>query len=205
MQIGDVAQIKLEGHWGDVDVCLNVFHALNLEAGTEIIDIINLFVGGLITELRALYYSTTFVDAMTGVNLFDPSEAAELYLGLVGSRAGMAEALPSQTAVCTRYFHDNPGIRSAYKRWWNPYEADQSNGVMSAGIVGAYELCSWAPILDLLPTAVYVVVKRIREGVPGNYTYRLPENVGELDYGAVSDFDLNTRLSSQNSRKCLPI
>jgi len=205
MQIGDVAQIKLEGHWGDVDVCLNVFHALNLEAGTEILDLINLFVGGLITEVRALYYSTTFIDSMSGVNLFDPSEEAELYLGLVGSRAGMAEALPSQTAVTTRYFHDNPAIRSAYKRWWNPYEADQSNGVMSAGIVGAYELVSWAPLLDLLPTAVYVVVKRIREGTPGAYTYRLPENISELDYGVMSDFDLNTRLSSQNSRKCLPI
>lgn len=205
MEIGDVAQIKLGGKWGDVDINLNVYHAFNMTADLDLMTLLLTLAGGLVPEVQALYTTAVKIDTLDAINLFDKSEAAELYLGLQGSRVGIMYYLPSQAAVTTRYVHDNPTIRYGYKRHWQIPEIDQDNGILTASAILKYEPVSWAPILDMVPDAAYVIVKRIRTNETPPYEYRLPESVAELDFGTVGDFDLNTRVASQNSRKCPPI
>jgi len=86
-------------------------------------------------------------------------------------------------------------------------EADQSAGLLSIGGLAIFAVRAAlyaAYIGDLLGGAkkfAPVVVKRVRSGTPGNYTYRLPETQLEAVYGYITATVVSAIVTSQDTRK----
>lgn len=141
-------------------------------------------------------------------NLFNPLDAGAAISGVNGAFESLSEAMTSFDAYGMTLMHDNPTIRPGGKRLAGVPESGQVNGVPTPTAIGFLETAAdalAAPITGGLIIAdnimFPVVVKRIREGVDPDFTYRLPETVGELVYGTLLEVLVKLLVTSQVSRK----
>jgi len=150
--------------------------------------------------------------ALTGMavkNLFNPSDAFELPLSVIGGRttAGQ-EMLPTFVAGVATLAHSNAAVKKGRKSLSGLFEADQNGGTLTTG--GQTNFGAWASAFLIGVSTIVggarafmpVVVKRIKYTTDeGNEAYRLPELLSELVYGSVVSSVLSLIVSTQNSRK----
>lgn len=150
----------------------------------------------------------------TGVyvrNLFDESESYELPLSRTGTRTVASDPghqMPSFTAVKATMSTSNGLVRKGRKMIAGLLETDQATGLLTLVGMTTFSLYAATMVLDIVNAfipAQYalepVVVKRIREGTQGNYTYRLPTSQIEAVYGSVQSAVISAVVTTQNSRK----
>lgn len=104
---------------------------------------------------------------------------------------------------------DNPAVKNGKKRFAGLNEGQQVDGV----ITESSTITRLGQLADALETPVtvgtviqnnvfiHVIVKRIRSGGPGAYTYRLPDNALEATLSAVIVAAFNALITTQISRK----
>jgi len=148
----------------------------------------------------------------TGVsvkNLFDESDAYELGLSESGTFTGDRDLLPTFNAYGFQLNGDNPAVKNGAKRFAGVWEDYVTDGVITGS--------SLTTPLDALSTALEayvtvgtiimdnvfepVIIKRVRSGTSPNYTYRMPENTGELVRSKIVVALWNAVITSQLSRK----
>lgn len=141
-------------------------------------------------------------------NLFDPSDTYVKSLNVPGTRvSGGAELQPSFLSVICNASTTNGLIRKGRKMFAGLLESDQAAGILSmVGIpVFAIRAAAFAAYIGTLFGGAKkwapVIVKRVREGAPGNYTYRLPENQTEALFGYIAAAVNSAIVSSQDTRK----
>lgn len=158
----------------------------------------------MLTNLPSAY---TAIEIRTR-NLFDPADNYVKPISRAGSRtAGVSELMPSWISVVATLSTDNGLVHKGRKMLYGLFEADQSFGVMAAfGVpffVARAALCllGVSNLFGGFKAFYPVVVKRIREGTPGNYTYRLPTSAVEAVYGNIQSAVISMIVSSQDTRK----
>lgn len=154
-----------------------------------------------------LQVDTLVHETVTCRNLFDDTDQGEAVSGTPGAQTA-GEGITSFMAYGLTLNHDNASIRPGGKRIAGPSENNQAEGVVYGAAVTvlqtfADELAEPLPAGIIIPvdTMFPVVVKRVREGLPGEYTYRLPISQGELIYGTILEVLVKALLTSQVSRK----
>lgn len=141
-------------------------------------------------------------------NLFNPADNYVKPISRAGTRtAGVSELQPSWLAAIATLSTDNGLVRKGRKMLWGMFEADQNFGVIQAFGLPFFAARAALCLLGISnlfggAKAFYpVVVKRIREGTAGNYTYRLPTNAVEAVFGNVQSAVVSTIVTSQDTRK----
>nr|CRY96414.1 hypothetical protein [uncultured prokaryote] len=142
-------------------------------------------------------------------NLFDDTDAGISITGLAGTDAAAeGGSMPAFNAWGLTLNTDNAGIRPGSKRIGGLIEEAQQGGVPTASAITALNAAAdaiGAPIeggLIISDDVMFpVVVKRVREGTEGNYTYRLPETSGEAVVGTIIEVLVRLLVTSQVTRK----
>lgn len=141
-------------------------------------------------------------------NLFDPIDQGTAVAGVNGGRADSPDFLPSFNAWGFTLNHDNASVRPGGKRIAGVAEATQDDGIPNGTGVSSLNVAAAAMAAPITGGLIItddimfpVVVQRVREGAPGSYTYRLPENSGELVFGQVIEALVKLFVTSQISRK----
>jgi len=205
MALDDMYQLTLKGYYQTGNPMMNVFHYMQIYHEGTGPEICQMFVDQPLVAIRALYYSETKFDVLELRGLFQTGDDYDMPLSLTGSRPGIADQLPQHDAMGMRFRHANPNIRSGYKRWWNPTENDNAEGIVVAGTLVFLNDIGNALLTPLkfgvggaINCLEYVIVKRILVS-PG--VYRLPATLAEAAWGQVADFDVAPVITTQNSRK----
>lgn len=162
----------------------------------------------LIPEVLAIASSDYRSDSVDVRNLFDPTDQGQYVDGSLGSGGTTMDSLPVHDAWGLQLKHDYAGMRPGGKRYAGVPESSQVDGIPTSGMITAlnsFGEALAAPIqggLIITDNIMFpVVVKRVRTGSPGAYTYRLPENSGELIVGTIIEVLVRLLVTTQNSRK----
>lgn len=141
-------------------------------------------------------------------NLFDPADQYTLALNRGGTYSMAAtEHMPSFTSGIVTMSTSNGLVRKGRKMLFGLAENMQKDGLFTpAGLVSiairaALTLVSVSNLLGGAKAFNPVVVKRIRSGTPGNYTYRLPASQIEAVFGYVQSAVASAILTTQVTRK----
>jgi len=141
-------------------------------------------------------------------NLFDATDAATAVSGNAGAQTDGGDFLPSFAAWGFQETTDNASVRDGAKRIAGVPEFLQEDGVPVSSAVTALNTLADNLALPITGGLIIdddilypVVVKRVRSGAPGSYTYRLPENSGEAVWGVVLELLVKLFVTSQISRK----
>lgn len=141
-------------------------------------------------------------------NLFDPTDTGIAVSGQIGLQSSVGGTLPGFNAFGLQLNTDNAAVRPGAKRIAGLPESETGDGIPSVAMVAALDDLAdvlAAPItggLIVMDDIMFpVVVQRVRSGTAGNYTYRLPENSGELVLGVVLEILVKLLITSQISRK----
>lgn len=141
-------------------------------------------------------------------NLFDATDQGVAVDGSYGSGGTTMDSLPVFNAWGLQFNTDNAAVRPGAKRIGGIPESQQVDGVPIAGMVTSLNALGdvlAAPItggLIITDDIMFpVVVKRVRTGSPGAYTYRLPETSGEAVVGTIIETLVKLYVTSQISRK----
>jgi len=140
-------------------------------------------------------------------NLFDPGDVYEMPINRAGSRAAATEALPSLNSVKATYATSNGYVNKGRKSFAGLIEGDQNRGLLTLAGLTNFATRTALTTLKLVGAVVAgyafapVIVKRVRSGTPGNYTYRLPVTPAEVIFGYVTSAILSAVTSSQVTRK----
>lgn len=141
-------------------------------------------------------------------NLFNPADMYIMPVNLAGSRSHAGtEYQPSFLAGVVTLATNNGLVQKGRKMLAGLLESDQSAGIFTVlgitfmAVRAAAVLIGISTLLGGQKAFVPVVVKRVREGTPGNYTYRLPTNQIEAIYGEITSAVVSAIVSSQDTRK----
>lgn len=141
-------------------------------------------------------------------NLFNAADAYVMPLNRVTSRtAGVSEQLPSWMSVIATLAGDNPLVKKGRKMMMGIYELDQNFGILQGfgspffAVRAALALAGISNLFGGAKAFEPVIVKRVREGTPGNYTYRLPETQIEAIYANIVSATVSAVVTSQDTRK----
>lgn len=142
-------------------------------------------------------------------NLFNASDAGSVVTAVRGNGGnGTSETMPGFNAAGLQLKTDNPAVRPGAKRIGGLSENAAADGVFSGPVLTALN-----NLADALPVPITggviiaddvffpVVVKRVRSGEAGGYTYRLPESQGATVLGTIVEVLINLVVTSQVSRK----
>lgn len=216
MAVGDIYEVTYTGRLYSQQVSC-VFHYeqdldyVSLEP-TKAHDVLNSWNAQVLPKMLPLMTSDMAQDSIRVRNLFNSTEKAELLLGGTGTYdlgAG-AETLPSFVAVSFSLTGDNAAVAQGQKRIPGISEAAQVDNVL---VTAAGASARWQTFADQLKTPLKshpamlsdiwlpVIVKRVREGLPGAYTYRLPSSQAEKIVSHILVAAFNILLTSQISRK----
>ena len=216
MAVGDIYELTLTGKLQGQDV-VNVFHYEGTVAyvstnPTPSHDVAQLFTNQVMPKLRKVVSrDVTYTDI--GVrNLFNASDAADTLISLSGLLGTVSDAntLPPFNSITFGLKGDNPAVRAGSKRLPGVVETYSEDGIVSADPTFVGDLNAlgtqftaylYSEPLLLSPLYVPVVVKRVRGGISGSYTYRMPATPAEkvVSRILVAAFDL--LVTSQLSRK----
>lgn len=184
---------------------LNVYFFTSFDAAATAEDLTLAFNNDVLNLIKICQAAAVSHTTITARNLGDPADYYERALtGAVGGYAG--ESLSAFTAYPFTLRAATRAVRPGSKRIGGVPEAANlsTNGV----ITDATLLTALNNVRTAMATVVNaagpdyqpVIVKRVRSGAPGSYTYRLPTTDAEAEYYDVATALLNTTLSHQVSR-----
>jgi hypothetical protein len=164
------------------------------------------------TALRALSSGDLVYTDINVRNLYDGADQYNLPVSLpgTGSSAGVADTLGSFTALSFTLQPETNVTKQGAKRFAGVFEAQQTDGVVTdTNILTTHAPAASAAITSpvtvglVIPDDVFipVLVKRIRSGSPGGYSYRLPTNAAEGQWSRIVVALFNAIVTSQVSRK----
>lgn len=177
---------------------------------------------GLPSEALALWYEGNLINNIlqmqtpdylhTGIkvrNLFDAADTYEAGISVPGNILGETNGAPAYSAAGLTLLTDNGAVSDGAKRIGGLPNASTTDGVITNSTVIARlnaladVIASPVMIGTPVPVSVFdpVVIKRVRSGSPGAYTYRLPETIEELVFGIIIDVIWDVIMTTQNSRK----
>ena len=214
--IGDVFEVKMKSYDADLKDIENVFYyyyqsVIGLGNSSASQALANVFDQIVVAAQVPMTPPSIKYNMVQVRNLFDPSDAFDLPINRAGTRgpgSGTSQLLPAHDAVKVVLTTENGLVKKGRKMLAGLMENDQTNG-----LIDSVPYASWAVRiavfgLDVVDSIVLgqksfapVVVKRVREGTPGNYTYRLPASRSELIYGHLQNIVMSAVVTTQNSRK----
>jgi hypothetical protein len=186
-----------------------VFHYEHQTGAHSLAAIAGEWLTRMATVIRALYEGEVTLVELVLKNLFDSSDTLAYPIGLTGTAGPTANQLPTQCSVGVQMLHNNPDVRKGWKRFWPINYLGATDGVLTGASVTKYTAVGDALIDGLFVNAnppydsdlPYIILKRIAYEEDGKTKYRLPENLAESVWGVVDDYDINLRVTTQNTRK----
>jgi len=205
MALGDVYMVKDKHHSAQGVEYLNTYFYQGTGAGISL-GLANYFEAGLIPAVADLQATDINHYEVEVLSLFDPTDYAIVSIDVDGTwtveTSAPFLAIGFTLAVPTR------AIKKGSKRIGPVPEDAVVNGVITdAGYIALIEIVRAAMGAiaadpgDITATYQPVVVKRVREGTPGDYTYRLPVSFGEAEFANVTATLVSLNVTSQVSRK----
>ena len=148
-------------------------------------------------------------ERLTVKNLFDPADGYTLVLGATGTGQAGGDVDTAFSSVSVELVGETTATRRGAKRFAGVVDEMTADGVINiAGAIVMYQGIADALVVPLTVGVVVqdpvfrpCIVKRVREGVPGDYVYRLPETIGEKVTNLVVATLLDLVITSQVSRK----
>jgi hypothetical protein len=213
MALNDVYEVTLNQQQRGQDMS-NVFHlhqqlafvSLYSTTAQTLAENFQAQVLSIISQFQSAEVVTTSVRAR---NLFDSSDDFTQVLAIPGTQPDANSSLPQFAAVSFSLNGDNPSVKNGSKRFAGLTEEQQVDGIITNAFtipelnaVGT-KLAGYVTVGTIIQDNVFkfVIVKRIRTGTPGNYSYRLPENSLEAVLSAVIVAVWKALITSQISRK----
>lgn len=212
VETGDVFEVKVKYEYEGQQMA-NVFayeYALLIDPlGTTYSQVLAERFNDLMMPKIVTMFPTQVV--FKGIDVRDvvfPDDAYELELAVTGA-AVWADRLPRHDTVGFTLNGANKSTRRGGKRLGLFNESVVTNGVVSFGsqiahIIGM-QVQMALPITTFFiftqNTFLPVIIKRVREGVEGAYTYRLPETRAEQVLNRIVTVGVSYLMTTQNSRK----
>lgn len=141
-------------------------------------------------------------------NLFNLTDSYVMPLAVAGTRsAAGTELQPSFMSGVITLAVDNGLVKKGRKMIAGILESDTHFntfsvlGIAMLAVRAASMLLGISTLVGGSRAFEPVVVKRIREGTPGNYTYRLPTSQAEAIFGNIVSAVASTVVSGQDTRK----
>lgn len=143
-------------------------------------------------------------------NLFNAADSFELIISGTGSIASVNQTMPAFNAFGFTLAGDTAAVKPGAKRIAGVDEAFNQNGVfngtaMQIGFFTALADTFKEPLtvgLIIQGDVFYpVLVKRVRSGTKGNYTYKLPTDLLSTVVSTIITTSFNLLITSQTSRK----
>ena len=192
--------------WNGGEEMVNIYHYYSANIGDTAQELLDSFFDTVIPDILPVQGAVVAHTRLRVYSLGNLSEFAEsTYSGLVGTDSS-GDCLPPHDAINFTLRTNTREVRPGSKRISGIAEANQSHGVIS----GAPYIATLNALRTTLATPldagadvgrfVPIVLKRVREGIPPNATYRLPESDLEVVYGEVTTVLVNLRISHQTSR-----
>jgi len=207
MAINDLYQLVLTAKYNFTEPTLvNAFYYRDIVGLTSDAaeSLANEFQLDVLPKIAAVVTGSTKFTKLVVKNLYDPTDFWEELLSVAGDRSG--EAMPPFNAWSFVSNRKRADIRPGQKRFGILSETDVSTGgFVESGLVTAMDdlasALGFRMQVSLFDTWEPRVVKRIRSGVPGEYTYRLPESQGEEVSFYPDTWQYRTAVTTQNTRK----
>lgn len=170
------------------------------------------WVAQMLDKVRAIQTPDVLHTRIRVRNLYNESDAYELSISLAGN-AGVASTGQTTSPFDAYAFAmdgSNAAVRDGQKRIAGVDEGWVLDGALNpatydgtAFVNAANAMAAPVTVGLIIPDNVFlpVVVKRIREGAPGAYTYRLPESSGEGVWSQIVVGLYKLIITSQVSRK----
>lgn len=216
MAVDDVYELTLRGRLFNQRV-ENVFHfeqdvAFISTYPSPAHDLMLGWESQIFPTIRNIASSDVTFTELSVKNLFNVGDQADKAISVLGNQpsgGGAVETLPAFSTFPCALIGDNPAVKQGAKRFAGVIEGAQEDGVINtSGAQPALMLAveeilvepvrSFSLIDELF---IPVIVKRIREGAPGAYTYRLPSTQLEKVVSHLLVASFNLLVSSQLSRK----
>ena len=165
------------------------------------------FLAQIVPSIRLIQTNDVTIDSIAVRNMFTPADSFELLTALVGQ--GGTNALPAFNALSAKLSTAESTVKSGAKRFCGVSAAFVTDGV----VTDASYMTRMMDLGDkleeplnsgfLIPSPAFwpVVVKRVREGPEGAWTYRLPSNATESVTSQLARALLSFVVTSQLSRK----
>lgn len=138
-------------------------------------------------------------------NLFAPADYFELSFASGTDGGATGDALPNYVSYSYRTQWLGGVVRRGFKRFAGVPETVNENGVIAAAALGTLQALETSLESDIEQDGAIFrpcIVKRIPYVTSGGAdAYRLPENAGEAVFVEDLTWQLQTTLSTQNSRK----
>lgn len=186
----------------------NVYHFQATDSVVTPQNLADWFETNIEPDIRGRMHATWTSVNIRVRNLFLTSETAENPVGLTGTGAPPTDELPSFVAIGARFDHNLGGTRPGSKRWGILSEAEQDEGVWIASTVSAWQTIANKLVNPLAPAIAFnhVIVDRVCEEFdPLDPTrcikWRLPETEAEANTGEVTGAEVQTQVTTQNTRK----
>lgn len=142
-------------------------------------------------------------------NLFDESDGYALTLSTPGGYTSDRQLESTFNAIGIALNGDNPAVKNGAKRMAGVFEDYIDDGVITGSDLITKlnamdaKFSAFVTVGLVIPDNVFkpVIVKRVRSGDPGHYSYRLPANLGETVLSTVVVALFNAVVTSQITRK----
>jgi len=216
LSVGDIYETTLKGTLFGQQINNVFFYYQDLEFvttnPTKAQALVEGFEAQVVDVIMEMITSDYSLASVTARNLFDTSDAYELLLSGGGVLSGGAslDTMTAFTAYGFKLQTEDHSVKPGAKRFAGVAESEQTDGI----VTGTTMLSTLAPdTADALaapiqigtlitdPVFVPIVVKRVRSGSPGSYSYRLPETSGEAVFSRVVAALFEVLVTSQVTRK----
>lgn len=167
------------------------------------------WVDQILPQVSAVQPAEVRTTGVTVKNLFNVSDGYDLALSIPGGYATDRELESTFNAIGFKLNGDNPAVKNGAKRIGGVFEDYVNDGVITGAdlitkcnaLADKFE--AYVTVGTIIMDNVFapVIIKRIRSGTPGNYTYRLPETRLETTVSKVVVALFNAVVTSQISRK----
>lgn len=169
------------------------------------LDLATVFDDVMVDAITPTVHASTNFFEVDVFDLFFPANIGTLAINKNGTRAG--EAMPRANSWSMRTNRATRAIRRGQKRFGGVSESDQSNNLWNAGYITVLQtavnlmddvlLGPAAPGVSYFP----IVVKRLKVVVGGKTQYVFPDDPADLQFFDILDWQFNTEVTTQNSRK----
>lgn len=181
----------------------NVFHYRTATPGVlegSALDLATAFNATKTPAIEARLHLQYEKNAIDVFDLFFPANIATLSVSGNGLQAG--DSMGTRVAATLRTNRATREIRRGQKRFGPLAEAQQSGGTLTAAEITAWLNLGSTLAASVLGAVTYfpIIVKRIFVALPTPH-YRLPANISEYVAFDITTWDINERITTQNTRR----
>src|SRR5258707_10491700 len=213
MAVNDVYELVLSGTQ-DAQLVENVFQyeqttTLIPAAATIAGDCASGFVAQKLPSILLIEHAAVVYTQVKVTNLFNTTDFATVVLDpstTHGARGG--QSLPMTNNVHFRYAVLDHRLKPGHKQFSGISEADSNaDYLVDSGHITLMNSCAATQSTPIqagaspVDTFTPVIVKRVRSGTPGHYTYRMPHILSEKVVSFIAGIVVDLLISTMNSRK----